>query len=46
MIQLNNISLNYGEVSALKDISFEVERGEIFGLIGPDVRVRQRYSAL
>ena len=36
MIQLNNISLNYGEVSALKDISFEVERGEIFGLIGPD----------
>ncbi len=36
MIQVNNISLNYGEVSALQDISFEVERGEIFGLIGPD----------
>ncbi|MCK9290127.1 MAG: ABC transporter ATP-binding protein [Bacteroidales bacterium] len=36
MIQANNISLNYGGVSALKDISFQVERGEIFGLIGPD----------
>ncbi len=36
MVKLNNISLNYGEVSALKYISFEVGRGEIFGLIGPD----------
>jgi ABC-type multidrug transport system ATPase subunit len=35
-IQLNNISLNYNEVTALQDISFEVERGELFGLIGPD----------
>ncbi len=36
MIKVNNITLNYGEVTALKDITFEVERGEIFGLIGPD----------
>ena len=35
-IQINNICLNYGKVSALKEISFEVERGELFGLIGPD----------
>ncbi len=35
-IQLNNISLKYNEVTALQDISFEVERGELFGLIGPD----------
>ena len=26
----------YGKVCALKNITFEVERGEIFGIIGPD----------
>jgi ABC-type multidrug transport system ATPase subunit len=35
-IETDNICINYGEVSALKDISFAVERGELFGLIGPD----------
>jgi ABC-type multidrug transport system ATPase subunit len=35
-IQINNICLKYGSVEALKDITFEVEQGEIFGLIGPD----------
>ncbi|MDR2027189.1 MAG: ABC transporter ATP-binding protein [Prevotellaceae bacterium] len=28
--------LSYGNVQALKNVSFEVERGELFGLIGPD----------
>lgn len=31
-----NISKNFGETSALSDISFEVGNGEIFGLVGPD----------
>ena len=35
-IEINDICLNYGDVIALKDISFEVERGELFSLIGPD----------
>ncbi len=35
-IILKNISKNYGKVEALKDISFEVQPGELFGLIGPD----------
>ena len=38
MITLSNISKTYnkGTVTALKDISFSVERDELFGLIGPD----------
>ncbi|MDR2622717.1 MAG: ABC transporter ATP-binding protein [Dysgonamonadaceae bacterium] len=30
------INKHYGDVQALKDVSFEVRKGEIFGLIGPD----------
>ncbi len=35
-IRLNNISKSYGKVKAVQAISFEVNQGEIFGLIGPD----------
>ncbi len=35
-ISVNHISKSYKDVNALKDISFEVEKGELFGLIGPD----------
>lgn len=35
-IEVKNISKKYGEVEALRDISFSVNNGEIFGLIGPD----------
>ena len=35
-IEVNNISKHYGRVKALQNVSFSVEEGEIFGLIGPD----------
>ncbi len=35
-IEVKDISHSYGKVQALKSVSFEVEAGEIFGLIGPD----------
>ena len=35
-IEVNNISKHYRKVQALKDVSFSVNKGEVFGLIGPD----------
>jgi len=36
MISVQNINKSYGEVQAVRDISLEVQKGELFGLIGPD----------
>ena len=36
IVVVKEISKSYGKVEALKEISFAVEQGEIFGLIGPD----------
>lgn len=36
IVTVKDISKNYGTVEALKDVSFSVKPGEIFGLIGPD----------
>ena len=35
-IKLSGIFKNYNKLEALKNISFEVESDELFGLIGPD----------
>jgi ABC-2 type transport system ATP-binding protein len=37
-VVLNNIvkTYNKGEIKAVDDVSFSVEEGELFGLIGPD----------
>lgn len=35
-IEIYNLSKRFGEVRAVDAVSFSVERGELFGLIGPD----------
>jgi ABC-2 type transport system ATP-binding protein len=35
-IQAHNLSKSYGPVRAVQDITFDVQAGEVFGLIGPD----------
>ena len=35
-IEVSHISKSYGRVKALSDVSFTVDKGEVFGLIGPD----------
>jgi ABC-2 type transport system ATP-binding protein len=35
-IKVDNVEKSYGETKALKDISFEINKNEIFGFIGPD----------
>lgn len=36
MITVNNLHKTYGKVTALNNLSFSVNDGEIFGVIGPD----------
>src|ERR1035437_7176679 len=35
-IELKNLTKDYGNVKALNSVSLTIERGELFGLIGPD----------
>jgi len=36
MIELRGVSKKYGEVDALQDVSLEIERGEVFAILGPN----------
>jgi spermidine/putrescine transport system ATP-binding protein len=35
IVQFTHVSKSFGDVKAVKDISFEVQRGEFFSLLGP-----------
>jgi ABC-2 type transport system ATP-binding protein len=43
-VRVRGLTKNYGETEAVRGIDFEVRRGEIFGLIGPDGAGRRRRS--
>lgn len=36
IIKIKSLSKSYDEIEAVKEISFEVAKGEMFGLVGPD----------
>src|SRR5258707_612375 len=36
VLQVENLTKRYGEVEALCGVSFEVQEGEVFGLLGPN----------
>ncbi|HYF65260.1 MAG TPA: ABC transporter ATP-binding protein, partial [Herpetosiphonaceae bacterium] len=36
VIEVSNLSQRYGERVAVRDVSFSVRRGEIFGIVGPN----------
>ncbi len=36
ILELKNISLAFGGVKALTEVSFEINKGEVFAIIGPN----------
>ncbi len=36
MIYVDKVSLNFGQIEAVREVSFEMEKGTIFGLVGSD----------
>ena len=36
IISVNTISKKFGDTQAVRDLSFDVQPGEIFGLLGPN----------
>ena len=35
-LQVNHVSVSFGQIEAVRDVSFGVEKGTIFGLVGSD----------
>jgi len=36
ILSIKNLSKRYGSVQALKDISFEIKKGHVYGILGPN----------
>ena len=37
ILKVDNITLRFGGVKAITDVSFEIREGEIFAIIGPNL---------
>ena len=44
MLKVDNLSVHYGMIQAVRDVSFEVNEGEVFPLLVPMVLVKQPFS--
>jgi ABC-2 type transport system ATP-binding protein len=36
VLTINNLSKNYGNIQAVKDVSIEIKKGEVYGILGPN----------
>ena len=36
VLKINNLSKNYGNIQAVRNVSFEVKKGEVYGILGPN----------
>lgn len=36
VLKINNLSKNYGNIQAVKEVSFEIKKGEVYGILGPN----------
>lgn len=36
VLKIDNLSKNYGNLQAVKNVSFEVKKGEVYGILGPN----------
>ena len=36
IVEVEDVSKSFGEVTAVEDFSFRVERGQVYGLLGPN----------
>jgi ABC-2 type transport system ATP-binding protein len=36
ILKINNLSKNYGNIQAVRGVSFEVKKGEVYGILGPN----------
>ena len=36
MLSINNLTVKYGQITAVREISFEVKKGEIACIVGPN----------